>query len=237
MSENMVHMKILKKCGGELDHALRSSLIGLFSTEEYINLLEDIVTRAKIGRTCKSVDIESPNKQLIKKYKPSKPFKPNTPRSNQQRKCRKCRSIGHLAKNFCKKENNNEIVETEDHNDKEEELKTSESDEINIINVQINNIDFIYEVLYVNSNLPQGGTSDTSLRNIQDTKLYRTKPEKGMGYTAGKSSISIFMLQSQEAKVNLDNGAYFKCVGEGFLKSIVPNWKKKAYTNKKIQIC
>ncbi|MBW0522960.1 hypothetical protein O181_062675, partial [Austropuccinia psidii MF-1] len=90
-----------------------------------------------------------------------------------------------------------------DHNCKEEESdsekdteesETSESDEINIINAQINNIDLIYEVLDVNSNSPQVGTSDTSLTNIQDAKLYRTKPAKGMGYTAGKSSISIVMV-------------------------------------------
>ncbi|MBW0564316.1 hypothetical protein O181_104031 [Austropuccinia psidii MF-1] len=112
-------------------------------------------------------------------------------------------------------------METESHNDKEEESdsekgseesETSESDEINIINAQINNIDIIYEVIDVNSNLPQVGTSDTNLTNVQDAKLYRTKPAKGMGYTAGKSSISIVMVNSREAKVNLDTGAYFTCV-------------------------
>ncbi|MBW0549818.1 hypothetical protein O181_089533 [Austropuccinia psidii MF-1] len=53
----------------------------------------------------------------------------------------------------------NEIVETEDHNGKEEETdpekhteesEASESDEINITNPRINNIDLIYEVLNVN---------------------------------------------------------------------------------------
>ncbi|MBW0521517.1 hypothetical protein O181_061232 [Austropuccinia psidii MF-1] len=83
-----------------------------------------------------------------------------------------------------------------------EESETSESDEINIINAQINNIDSIYEVLDVNENLPQAGTSDTSLKNIQDAKLYRTKPGKGMGYSAGKSSISIVMVENQEEKQN-----------------------------------
>ncbi|MBW0528430.1 hypothetical protein O181_068145 [Austropuccinia psidii MF-1] len=81
----------------------------------------------------------------------------------------------------------NEIVETEDHNYKEhesddekdtEESETFLSDEINTINAQMNNIDLKYEVIYVNSNLPQAGTSDTSLTNIQDSELSRTKPEK-----------------------------------------------------------
>ncbi|MBW0515037.1 hypothetical protein O181_054752 [Austropuccinia psidii MF-1] len=115
----------------------------------------------------------------------------------------------------------NEIVETEDHNDKEddsesgkdtEESENSESDGINIINAKINNIALTYEVLDVNSNLPQVGTSDTKLTNIQYSKLYRAKPEKRMGYTAGKSSISIVIAGNKEEKANLDTGAYFTCV-------------------------
>ncbi|MBW0504972.1 hypothetical protein O181_044687 [Austropuccinia psidii MF-1] len=189
MSQKMVHMKILKKCAGELEHALRRRCIEPCSTEEYINVLEDIVTRTKIGRTWKKLDIKSPNKPFIKKDKPRETFKPNKSNINEQRKCGKCGGIGHLTNNCLKKAKINEIVETEDHNDKEEESDSekdteeseiSESDEINIINAQINNIDLIYEVLDVNSNLPQVGTSDTSLTNIQDAKFYRTKPAKGM---------------------------------------------------------
>ncbi|MBW0583301.1 hypothetical protein O181_123016 [Austropuccinia psidii MF-1] len=57
--------------------------------------------------------------------------------------------------------------------------------------------------------------------------MYRTKPAKGMGYTAGKSSISIVMVDNQEGKVNLDTGAYCTCVGESYLKTIVPDWQEK----------
>ncbi|MBW0521113.1 hypothetical protein O181_060828 [Austropuccinia psidii MF-1] len=108
-----------------------------------------------------------------------------------------------------------------------EESETSESDEINIINAQINNIDIIYEVLDVNSYLPQVGTSDTNLTNVQEAKLYRTKPAKGMGYKSGKSSISIVMVNNQEARVNLDTGAYWTGVGKRYLKTIVPDWQEK----------
>ncbi|MBW0573464.1 hypothetical protein O181_113179 [Austropuccinia psidii MF-1] len=132
MSQKMVHMKILKKCGGELEHALRSRL-----------------------------DTKSPNKQFIKKDKPRENFNPNTSKSNEKRRCHKCGGIGHLAHNCLKKAKYNAIVETEDHNDKEEESdfeketeesETSEDDEIHIINAQINNIYLIFEVLDVNSN-------------------------------------------------------------------------------------
>ncbi|MBW0555696.1 hypothetical protein O181_095411 [Austropuccinia psidii MF-1] len=131
---------------------MRSGCIEPCSTEAYMKALEDIVTRTKIGRNCK-----------------------------EQRKCHKCGGIGHLANKCLKKAKINEIVGTEDHNDKEEEAdcekdteksETSDSDEINIINAQINNIDLLYEVLDVNSNLPQVGTSDTNHTNIQDAKLY-----------------------------------------------------------------
>ncbi|MBW0529625.1 hypothetical protein O181_069340 [Austropuccinia psidii MF-1] len=179
----------------------------------------------KIGRTCKKLDIKSPNKPFIKKDKSKKAFKPNKSNDNEQRKCHKCEGIGHLANNCLKKAKRNEIVEIEDHNEKEEESdseketeesETSESDEININNAKINNIDIGYEVLDVNSSLPQVGTSETNLTNVQDAKLYRPKPPKGMGYTAGKSSISIFMVNNQEAKVNLDTGAYCTCVGKSY---------------------
>ena len=66
----------------------------------------------------------------------------------------------------------------------------------------------------VNSKLPQVGTSDTNLTNIKDAKIYRTKHAKGMGYKAGKSSISIVMVDNQEGKGNLDTGAYCTCVGK-----------------------
>ncbi|MBW0570868.1 hypothetical protein O181_110583 [Austropuccinia psidii MF-1] len=88
-------------------------------------------------------------------------------------------------------------------------------------------MDLTYEVLDVNSSLPQFGTSDTNLTNIQDSKFYITKPAKGMRYTAGKSSISIVKVGNQEANLNSDTGAYCTCVGQNCLKAIVPDWEEK----------
>ncbi|MBW0462860.1 hypothetical protein O181_002575 [Austropuccinia psidii MF-1] len=122
MSQKMVCMKILRKCGGELENSLRSRLIEPFFIEEYINALEDIVTRAKTGRTWNKGDIKSPNK-------PREPFKPNTHNTNEQGKCHKCDSIEHLANNFLKKAKINEILETEDNNDKENESDSEKDSE------------------------------------------------------------------------------------------------------------
>ncbi|MBW0589535.1 hypothetical protein O181_129250 [Austropuccinia psidii MF-1] len=119
----MVHMKILKECGGKLEHALRSTCIEPCSTEDYINALEDIVTRTKIGRTWKKLDIKSPNKPFIKRDKSKQAFKPNISKNNEQRKCHKCRGIGRLANNCLKKAKINEIVES----DCEKETEESET--------------------------------------------------------------------------------------------------------------
>ncbi|MBW0557928.1 hypothetical protein O181_097643 [Austropuccinia psidii MF-1] len=210
----MVHMKILEKCGGELEHSLRSRCIEPFSTEEYINELEDIVTRKKIGRTWKKFDIKSPKKPFLKKDKQEKLSSPIHPTVMSKES----------AANV---EDHNDKAEESDSEKDTEESETPENDEINTINAQINNSDFIYEVLDVNSSVPQLGTSDKSLTKIQDAKLYRTKPEKGMGYTAGKSSTILVMAESQDAKINLDTGAYCTCVGKNYLKTFVPDWEGK----------
>ncbi|MBW0462391.1 hypothetical protein O181_002106 [Austropuccinia psidii MF-1] len=114
----MVHMMIVKKCRGELEHPLRSRCIEPCSPEEYIHALEDIVTRTKIGRTWKKLDSKIPKKPFIKKDKPREIFKNNTPSTNEQRKFHKCGGIRHLANNCFKKAKTDEIVETEDQNDK-----------------------------------------------------------------------------------------------------------------------
>ncbi|MBW0535075.1 hypothetical protein O181_074790 [Austropuccinia psidii MF-1] len=127
--KTMVHKKILKKCGGELEHDLRSSFIDPCSKEEYINSPKDIVRRTKIGRKWKKLNIKSTNELFIKKYKPRETFKPNTPNNNEQIKCHKCGGIRHLANNCLKKAQINEIVETEDHNEKEEESDSKKDTE------------------------------------------------------------------------------------------------------------
>ncbi|MBW0518476.1 hypothetical protein O181_058191 [Austropuccinia psidii MF-1] len=48
-----------------------------------------------------------------------------------------------------------------------------------------------------------------------------------MGYTAGKSNLSIVMVGNQEAKVSLDTGAYCTSVGKRSLRTIVPDWGEK----------
>ncbi|MBW0472247.1 hypothetical protein O181_011962 [Austropuccinia psidii MF-1] len=50
ISETMVHKRILMKCGDDLEHAIRNRCIEPCSTEYYINAMEDITSRTKIGK-------------------------------------------------------------------------------------------------------------------------------------------------------------------------------------------
>ncbi|MBW0545185.1 hypothetical protein O181_084900 [Austropuccinia psidii MF-1] len=49
MSEFMIHRKILKQCGGDLEHAVKSRTTEQSSAEDIINILEEVTTRTKIG--------------------------------------------------------------------------------------------------------------------------------------------------------------------------------------------
>ncbi|MBW0569821.1 hypothetical protein O181_109536 [Austropuccinia psidii MF-1] len=49
MSEFMIHRKILRKCGGDLEHAVKIRTIEQASAEDIINILEEVTTRTRIG--------------------------------------------------------------------------------------------------------------------------------------------------------------------------------------------
>ncbi|MBW0500098.1 hypothetical protein O181_039813 [Austropuccinia psidii MF-1] len=112
MSERMVHEKISRKCGGDLQHAMRSRFIEPGSTEDYISFMQDITSRTKIGRNWYKTPIDN---------KPSgKPFsKPNKPQDRAPLKCHKGGSTSHLANTYPKKTRINGI-EIEKYNDKKE---------------------------------------------------------------------------------------------------------------------
>ncbi|MBW0533020.1 hypothetical protein O181_072735 [Austropuccinia psidii MF-1] len=49
MSEFMIHRKIPRKCGGDLEHAAKRRTTEQFSEEDIINILEEVITRTRIG--------------------------------------------------------------------------------------------------------------------------------------------------------------------------------------------
>ncbi|MBW0521731.1 hypothetical protein O181_061446 [Austropuccinia psidii MF-1] len=95
MSQTMVHKRILRRCGGDVNHAIRSRCIAPCSTKDNINAMEDITTRTKIGI--------NPNGNKTS----GKPIpKPNKPHEKACLKFCKCVSTSHLADTCPKKDKN-----------------------------------------------------------------------------------------------------------------------------------
>ncbi|MBW0583665.1 hypothetical protein O181_123380 [Austropuccinia psidii MF-1] len=101
MSDTMINMRILRKCGGELEHAIKSSCVEHFSTEDYINSMEDIITRMLIGITWTKIPMES---KMVSKI-PTEYSRPEKP----VLKCHKCGSTSNLANTCIKKTKINEV--------------------------------------------------------------------------------------------------------------------------------
>ncbi|MBW0466572.1 hypothetical protein O181_006287 [Austropuccinia psidii MF-1] len=88
MSDSMINMKILRKCGGELEHAIKCRCIEPCPTEDYINAMENIITRTRIGETWIRNPMES---KII----------PKISREDKKHdlKCHKCGSTSNLSNN------------------------------------------------------------------------------------------------------------------------------------------
>ncbi|MBW0548702.1 hypothetical protein O181_088417 [Austropuccinia psidii MF-1] len=59
MLDSIINIKISRNCGGELEHAIKCSFVETCSTEDYINAMEDIITRTRIGKTWTRRPVES----------------------------------------------------------------------------------------------------------------------------------------------------------------------------------
>ncbi|MBW0512860.1 hypothetical protein O181_052575 [Austropuccinia psidii MF-1] len=102
MSETMVHERILVNCGGDLEHAIRRRFIEPFSTEDYINSMQNITTRTK--NWWKLVYPPIDHKTSCKPIS-----RPNKPQDRAPLRCQKCGSSSHLANKFPKKTRINKI--------------------------------------------------------------------------------------------------------------------------------
>ncbi|MBW0536041.1 hypothetical protein O181_075756 [Austropuccinia psidii MF-1] len=214
---------ILRKCGGDLEHAIRRRVIEPCSTEDYINAMEDITTRKKTGRNWYKPPIYSKTSG-----------KPNKPHDKAPFKCHKCGSTSHLANTCPKKTRINEIEiekydDTKEANDislHESDSEPSEEEELTD-KLSIENIDFSFEVTKVHTHLPQYSDECMDLIHVQDAKIQKAKPARGKGYTVGSSCITNIVIKNKEAKIHIDSGAFCTCVGKDYLGMIFKNWQEK----------
>ncbi|MBW0569753.1 hypothetical protein O181_109468 [Austropuccinia psidii MF-1] len=89
MSEVMIHRKILRQSGGDLEHAFKSRTTEQSSAEDILNILEEVTTRTKIGSS--SVNLKT---KLNKPWKDPVDKNPKGNSNNLRYKCadtiRKC---------------------------------------------------------------------------------------------------------------------------------------------------
>ncbi|MBW0532052.1 hypothetical protein O181_071767 [Austropuccinia psidii MF-1] len=175
MSDTMINMKILRKCGGELEHAIKCRCVEPFSTEEYINSMEDIITRTRIGKTWTKIPMES---KMVPKIS-NEDRKPETP----VLMCHKCGSTSNLANSCTKKTKINEaqvIEEVQCTEGKEEsDLDSAVSEHTPVEDYPIENITAFFEGTEVHNDLPQYSEDCHNLINIQDARMSKTKPARG----------------------------------------------------------
>ncbi|MBW0476172.1 hypothetical protein O181_015887 [Austropuccinia psidii MF-1] len=231
MSDSMINTQISRKCGGEIEHAIKYRCEETCSLEDYINSMEDIITSTRIGRawTRNHMDFI----MIPKIYREDK--RPEIP----VLKCNKCGSTSHLANTCTKKAKINEVQVIEEgqcDEEKEEYNQESEvSEDTPIEDYPIENITAFSEVTEVYTHLPQYSEDCCNLINIQDARMCKTKPARGKGYTAEASCITSILMNDTEAKVNLDTGAFFTCVGKDCLQAILPQWKNNLLSIEGVQ--
>ncbi|MBW0573251.1 hypothetical protein O181_112966 [Austropuccinia psidii MF-1] len=193
MSDTMINMKILRKCGGELEHAIKSRFLEPCSTEDSINAMEDIITRTRIERP------------VLKCHKCGVT-------SHLANTCTKKTKINEV-----------QVIEgiqcTEEKEESDQDSAVSEDTPVE--DYPIEKITAFFEVTEVHTHFPQYSEDCYNLINIQDARMCKTKPARGKGYTAGASCITSILMNDIEAKVNLDTGEFCTCVGKYYLQVIL----------------
>ncbi|MBW0497781.1 hypothetical protein O181_037496 [Austropuccinia psidii MF-1] len=179
MSDSMINMKISRNCGVELENDIKCECVEPCSTEDYINSMEDIMGRARNGKTCTRNPIES--KIFPENYR--KDIRPERP----VLKIHKCGSTSHLAKTCSKKTKINEFQVIEEVQCAEEKKEYNQycavSEDIPAGDYPIENIKAFFEVTEVHTHLPQYSEACYNLTNIEEDRICNTKPNRGKGYT------------------------------------------------------
>ncbi|MBW0558810.1 hypothetical protein O181_098525 [Austropuccinia psidii MF-1] len=221
MSDTMINMKILRRCGAELEHAIKCRCVEPCSTEKYIDAIEDIITRTKIGKTWTRIHMAS---KMVPKIS-----REDRKSERPVLKYHKCGSTSQTANTGTKKTNINEVTVIEEaqctEEKEESDLDSAVSEDTLVDDYPIESITDFFEVTEVHTHLPQYSEDYYNLSNIQDARMCKTKPARGKGYTAGAACITSVLMNDIEAKVNLDTGPFCTCVGKDDLQTILPGWK------------
>ncbi|MBW0500083.1 hypothetical protein O181_039798 [Austropuccinia psidii MF-1] len=231
MSEFMIHRKILRQCGGDLEHSVRSRTTEQYSPEDIINILQEVTTRTKIGSS-----------RVNPKTRFNKPWKDSVDKNPKQncnyvryksadtvRKCHICQSTTHLANKCSKRGEINKIdIGKEPDVEKDDIIEDNSDDQSSIFSESsknIENINATFDIMESYSHFPPVSNGQLDLSKFQDAQLMKTKPNRGKVYIAVNSCITEVVIDNKPTKAFLDPGAFCSCAVKSFLKTCVPNFE------------
>ncbi|MBW0558759.1 hypothetical protein O181_098474, partial [Austropuccinia psidii MF-1] len=162
MSEFMIHRKILRQCGGDLEHAFKSRTTEQSSAEDIINILEEVTTRTRIGSSRANIKtrFNTPWKDSVEKNPKENSNNVKYKSADIIIKCHICQSTTHLANTCPKRGEINEIdIEKEPDVEKDENIIEENSDDESSIfsesSKDIENINSTFDIMESYYHLPQ----------------------------------------------------------------------------------
>ena len=169
----MIHRKILRQCGGDLEHAVKRRSTEQSSAEDIINTLEEVTTRTRIGssRVNLKTRFNTPWKDSVDKNPKENSSNIKYKSSDTVRKCHIFQSTTHLANTCPKRGKINEIeIEKEPDVEKEDIIEENSDDKSSIFSESskdIENINATFDIMESYSHLPQLSNGQVDLSKVQ----------------------------------------------------------------------
>ncbi|MBW0585479.1 hypothetical protein O181_125194 [Austropuccinia psidii MF-1] len=174
MSEFMIHRKILRQCGGDLEHAVKSRTTEQSSAEDIINISAEVNTRTKMGssRVNLKTRFNTPWRDSVDKNPKENSNNAKYKSADTVRKCHIFQSTTHLANEFPKRGKINEIdIEKEPDVEKYDIIEDSSDHKSSIFSEyskDIENINATLEIMESYSHLPQLRNGQLDLSKVKD---------------------------------------------------------------------
>ncbi|MBW0500181.1 hypothetical protein O181_039896 [Austropuccinia psidii MF-1] len=131
MSEFMIHRKILRQRGGDLEYAVKIRITEQSSAEDIINILKEVTRRARIGSSRVNLEtrFNTPWKDSMHKNPKENSNNIKYKSEDEIRKCHTCQSNTHLANACPRKGKMNEVeIEREPDVEKDDEIEDNSDD-------------------------------------------------------------------------------------------------------------
>ncbi|MBW0484695.1 hypothetical protein O181_024410 [Austropuccinia psidii MF-1] len=184
LSEFMIHRKLLRQCGGDLENAVKSSTTEQSSTEDIIAILQEVTTRTRIGSSRMNFKkrFDTPWKYSMDKNPKENSNNIKYKSADVMRKFHICQSTTHLANTCPKSGKINEIGIEKEHDVEKDEVNEDNSDDKSSVfsefSTDLENINANFDIMESYSHLPQLSNGQIELLRIQDAQLMKTKSNR-----------------------------------------------------------